>query len=69
MLSYRLGRVNDFHWEFKPVSSYNKPHTFSTLFWRRKRKKSIYSLRPGNLETEQNDRKVKISKIKKKVVN
>ena len=28
MLSYRLGTVNDFHWEFKPVLSYSKPHTF-----------------------------------------
>jgi len=32
MLSYRLGTVNDFHWEFKPVLSYSKPHTFSTFF-------------------------------------
>ena len=31
MLSYRLGTVNDFHWEFKPVLSYSKPHTFSTF--------------------------------------
>jgi len=30
MLSYRLGTVNDFHWEFKPVLGYSKPHTFST---------------------------------------
>ena len=29
MLSYHLGTVNDFHWEFEPVSSYNKPHTFN----------------------------------------
>jgi len=29
MLSYRLGTVNDFHWGFKPVLSYSKPHTFS----------------------------------------
>jgi len=29
MLSYRLGTVNDFHWEFKPVLSYSKTHTFS----------------------------------------
>jgi len=29
MLSYRLGTVNDFHWEFEPVFSYSKPHTFS----------------------------------------
>ena len=27
MLSYRLGTVNDFHWEFKQVLSYIKPHT------------------------------------------
>jgi len=27
MLSYRLYTVNDFHWEFKPVLSYSKPHT------------------------------------------
>ena len=33
MLSYRLGTVNDFHWEFKPVLSYSKPHTFSTFFF------------------------------------
>jgi len=33
MLSYRLGTVNYFHWGFKPVLSYSKPHTFSTLFW------------------------------------
>ena len=32
MLSYRLGTVNDFHWEFKPVLSYSKPHTFATFF-------------------------------------
>jgi len=31
MLSYRLGTVNDFHWEFQPVLSYSKPHTFSTF--------------------------------------
>jgi len=29
MLSYRLGTVNDFFGEFKPVLSYIKPHTFS----------------------------------------
>jgi len=32
MLSYRLGTVNDFHCEFKPVLSYSKPHTLSTFF-------------------------------------
>jgi len=28
-LSYRLSTVNDFHWEFKPVFRYSKPHTYS----------------------------------------
>ena len=32
MLIYRLGTVNDCHWEFKSVLSYSKPHTFSTFF-------------------------------------
>ena len=32
MLNYRLGTVNDFHWKFKPVLSFSKPHTFSTFF-------------------------------------
>jgi len=32
MLSYRLGLVNDFYCGFKPVLSYAKPHTSSTLF-------------------------------------
>ena len=31
LMSYRLGTVNNFHWEFKPVLSYSKPHTFSTF--------------------------------------
>jgi len=39
MLSYRLGTVNDFHWEFKPVLSYSKPHTFSTFFGEEKERK------------------------------
>ena len=30
MLSYRLGTINDFHWEFKPVLSYSKP-TLQTM--------------------------------------
>jgi len=59
MLSYRLGTVNDFHWEFKHVLSYSKPHTFSTFFEKKKKEKCIYSLKPGHLEAEQNDRKVK----------
>jgi len=32
MLSYRLGTVNDFHWELKQVLSYSKLHAFSTFF-------------------------------------
>ena len=69
MLSYRLGTVNDFHWGFKPVLSYSKPHTFSTFCREEKRKnKCIYSLQPGHLEAEQNKRKVKRSKIKQKCV-
>jgi len=31
MLSYRLGTVNDFHWEFKPVFRFSKPHAYSTF--------------------------------------
>ena len=43
MLSYRLGTVNDFHWGFKPVLSYSKPHTFST-FLEKKKKKNAFNL-------------------------
>ena len=39
MLSYRLGTVNDFHWGFKLVLSYSKPHTFSTFFGEEKKEK------------------------------
>ena len=60
---YRLGTVNDFHWEFKPVLSYSKPHTFSTFFGEEKERKKC---QPGHVEAEQNDRKVQRSKIKKK---
>ena len=38
MLSYRLGTVNDFHWEFKPVLSYSKPYTFSTFLGEKEEK-------------------------------
>jgi len=38
MLSYRLGTVNDFHLEFKPVLNYSKLHTFSTFFGKEKKK-------------------------------
>jgi len=41
MLSYRLGTVNDFHWEFKPVLSYSKPHTFLTFFGEEKEKNAF----------------------------
>jgi len=51
MLSYRLGRVNDFHWGFKPVLSYRKPHTFSTFIREEKENKMhLLSLYPGDLE-------------------
>jgi len=39
MLSYRLGTVNDFHWGFKPVLSYSKPHTFSILLVKKNKNK------------------------------
>jgi len=41
MLSHRLGTVNDFHWEFKPVLSYSKPHTFSTFLDNKKKERKI----------------------------
>ena len=45
MLSCRLGTVNDFHWEFKPLLSYSKPHPFSTFFGEEKERK-MYLLSP-----------------------
>jgi len=44
-LSYRLGTVNDFHWGFKPVLSYSKPHTFST-FLEMKKKEKMHLISP-----------------------
>ena len=44
MLSYRLGMVNDFHWGFKPVLSYSKPHTFSTSLGEEKERKNAFNL-------------------------
>jgi len=44
MLSYRLCTVNDFHWEFKPVLSYSKSHTFSALFGEEKKRKKTFNL-------------------------
>jgi len=46
MLSYRLGTVNDFHWEFKPVLSYSKPHTFSTFIGEEKERKKTHVISP-----------------------
>ena len=43
MLSY-LGTVNDFHWGFKPVLSYSKPHTFSTSLGEEKERKNAFNL-------------------------
>jgi len=40
-MSYRLGMVNDFHWEFKPFLTYSKPHTFSTFFGEEKEKNAF----------------------------
>jgi len=50
----------------KPVFSYSKPHTFPTYFG--EEKICIYFLHPGHLKAEQNNRKVKRSKMKKKGV-
>jgi len=44
MLSYLLGTVNDFHWEFKPVLSYSKPHTFSPFLKKKKERKNAFNL-------------------------
>jgi len=44
MLSYRLGTVNDFHLEFKPVLSYSKPQTFSTCFVEEKERQNAFNL-------------------------
>ena len=44
MLSYRLGTVNDFHWGFKPVLSYSKPHTFSASLGEEKERKNAFNL-------------------------
>ena len=41
MLSYRLGSVNDFHLEFKPVLSFSKPHTFSKKLEKKQKEKCI----------------------------
>jgi len=51
MLSYRLGTVNDFHWEFKPALSYSKPHTFSSFLGEEKERK-MYLTSPTKTSTE-----------------
>jgi len=43
MLSDRLGTVNDFHWGFKQVLSYSKPHTFSTFIAVEKEKQNAFT--------------------------
>jgi len=44
MLNYRLGTVNDFHWEFKPVLIYSKPYTSSTFLEEEKERKNAFTL-------------------------
>jgi len=44
MLRYRLGTVNGFHWEFKSVLIYSKPHTFSTFFGEEKERKNAFNV-------------------------
>jgi len=44
MLSYRLGTVNEFHWEFEPVFSYSKPHTSQQFVEKTKIKKYAFTL-------------------------
>jgi len=48
MLSYRLGTVKDFHWEFKPVLHFSKPHNFSSVFGEEKLRKSAFTDWPKN---------------------
>jgi len=63
MLSYRLGMVNDFHWEFKPVLSYSKPYTFSTFFGEEKKRKNAFNLSTNVKSTIIGLRKSEISTI------
>ena len=44
MLRYRLGTVNDFYWEFKPILSNSTPRTFSTFFGEEKERKNAFTL-------------------------
>jgi len=53
-MSYRLGKFSDFHWEFKPVSSYSKNE-----------KQHLLSLHRPHRILKKNDGKVKGSLSKK----
>ena len=67
MLSYRLGTVNDFHWGFKPVLSYSKPHTFSTSLGEEKEKQlCITNMYLIHIKHKQKDKKVKKERTFKK---
>ena len=57
MLSYRLGTVNDFHWGFKPVFRYSKPHTYSTFIGEEKEKLCINTLYLVHIEHEHKDKR------------
>ena len=60
MLSYRLGTVNDFHWGFKPVFRYSKPHTYSTSIGEESEKQlCIKTMFLVHIKHEQKDKKVK----------
>jgi len=60
MLSYRLGTVNDFHWEFKPVFRCRKHHTYLTFIGEEKENQLyINTLYLVHLKHEQKDKKVK----------
>jgi len=45
-----------FIWEFKPVLSYSKPHTFSTLFGEKKERQNVFTL--SNQATEKLNRTI-----------
>ena len=67
MLSYRLGTVNDFHWEFKPVFRYSKPHTYSTFIGEEKEKQlCINTMYLVHIKHEQKDKEVKRKRHLKK---
>ena len=55
MLSYRLHTVNDFHWGFKIVFRYSKPHTYWTFIAEENGKKTHEHYLPSQHERECND--------------